>query len=269
MKKTLFLLLLIGSTLSAQTDSLVINYYENFPFAFSEGGDIKGIEIDIIAEYVKWLKAKKNITVKTAVKPYKEFSAFYNSVKSGGKHVVGLGSVTSTREREKEVLFSAPYLQNVAVMITAGSVPTFKTKAPDEVRPAMEKLEAMVVKQSSHSNYIEQVKSQYAPSLKITYTESQEKVLENIAGNSSIMGYVDIVAYWSYLKKNPSKFLKMQKAFSEPKDHLGFIMPMGSSHYALLNEFFESGFGFTSTRTYHQILEKYLGYEILESVEIK
>ena len=62
---------------------------------------------------------------------------------------------------------------------------------------------------------------------------------------------------------------QIQKVFNEPKEYLGFIMPKNSMHGANINEFFESGFGFTSTKVYHQILEKYLGYEIIESVEIK
>jgi hypothetical protein len=46
-------------------------------------------------------------------------------------------------------------------------------------------------------------------------------------------------------------------------------MPKSGLHAQYLSEFFESGFGFTSTKTYHQLLEKYLGYEIIDLVEIK
>ena len=93
--------------------------------------------------------------------------------------------------------------------------------------------------------------------------------IEKIVSDNNYFGYVDIVAYWAFLKNNPSKFLKIQKVFNEPKEYLGFIMPKKSTHLNSINEFFESGFGFTSTKAYHQILEKYLGYEIIESVEIK
>jgi len=71
------------------------------------------------------------------------------------------------------------------------------------------------------------------------------------------------------VKANPTKFLKIHKVFTEAKEYLGFILPKKNEHEVYLNEFFESGFGFTSTKVYHQILEKYLGFEIIESVEIK
>jgi ABC-type amino acid transport substrate-binding protein len=270
MKKIVTLILLVSCALvRGQSDSMIIHYYENYPYAYTEGGSLKGIEIDIISEYIKWLRNKKNVSVKPVYKPYKEFSAFYNSVKTGDKNLIGLGSVTNTRERDKEVTFSAPYLQNVAVMITSGTVQTMKSREPEEAKPVLEKLTAFVVKSSSHSTYLDQIRKKYAPSMKITYTETQDQVLENIVNTGNSFGYVDIVAYWAFLKKHQGKFLKIQKAFSEPKDNMGFISPKGGTQINNLNEFLESGFGFTSTKVYREILERYLGHEIIESVEIK
>ncbi len=250
-------------------DSLTIHYYENFPYAYMESGKLKGIEIDIIEEYVSWLKNKKNTGLVVTYKPYNEFSTFYNSVKDGNSKVIGLGSVTSNTEREKDVAISAPYLQNVAVLITAGKVPTVKAKTTAEVSKSLNGLNAIVVNKSSHAVYLNEIKKSFLPALKIETTENQNKVLEKIINDNGYFGYVDIVAYWAFLKNNPSRFLKMQKVFNAPKESLGFIMSKKSIYLSSINEFFESGFGFTSTKAYHQILEKYLGYEIIESVEIK
>ena len=270
-KLSLIIVLFLGiSSLKSQVaDSLIINYYENFPYAYTESGKLKGIEIDIIEEYVTWLKQKKNTSLIVVYNPYKEFSSFYSSVKSGNAKTIGLGSVTTNNERQKEILFSPPYLQNVAVLITGGRVPTVQNKTKEEVTKTLGGLSAIVVSNSSHVKYLNEIKSLFVPTLKISFTETQSKVLEGIISSNSAFGYVDIVAYWSFLKANPSKFLKIQKAFTEPKEYLGFVMPKSSIHSATINEFFESGFGFTSTKIYHQILEKYLGYEIIESVEIK
>lgn len=254
---------------SQGSDSLIVNYYENFPYAYSEGGKLKGIEIDIIEEYVTWLKQKKNTSLIVSYVPYKEFGPFYSAVKAGRPNVIGLGSVTINKEREKDVLFSPPYLQNVAVLITAGRVNTAKVKNKEEVLKTLGGLNAIVVNKSTHVNYINDIKTAYLPTLKINTTESQSNVLEGIVSDNKMFGYVDIIAYWSFLKSNPSKFLKIQKVFNEPKEYLGVVMPKNSAQAANLSEFFESGFGFTSTKVYHQILEKYLGYEIIESVEIK
>jgi putative glutamine transport system substrate-binding protein len=266
---TLAFLLLIGCIKSQNPDSLIINYYENYPYAYNEGTTLKGIEIDIISEYVAWLKQKKNISVVLSYKQYKEFSPFYNSAKTLNSKVLGLGSVTNNAEREKEVLFSPPYLNNLAVLITDGRVPTVKSKSQLDVSGTLGSLNAFVVSNSSHINYLNSIKKLFVPALKISFTETQKNVLDKIAADKNVFGYVDIVAYWSYLKQNPDKFLKIQKAFNEPKEQLGFIMPKNSIHAAYIYEFFEAGFGFTSTKIYRQILEKYLGREIIDAVEIK
>ena len=270
-KKLLFGLFFIscfGVVKSQSADSLIVHYYENFPYAYTESGKLKGIEIEILEAYTNWIQERGG-SLKVIYKPFKEFSTFYNSVKDSGPKVVGLGSVTSNKDREKEVIVSAPYLQNVAVLITAGKVATVKTKTADEVSKTLAGLNAIVVNKSSHAPYLNDIKKNYLPTLKIEITESQNMVLEKIVGDNNYFGYVDIVAYWAFLKNHPSKFLKIQKVFNEPKEYLGFIMPKKSVHSTSINEFFESGFGFTSTKAYHQILEKYLGYEIIESVEIK
>lgn len=273
MKKTIFIFAaIVLNTLIGKAqaiDSLTIYYFQNFPYAYNEGGKVKGIEIEIIEEYINWMKQKKNIALKVSYKPFTEFSSFYNAVKNGSPYVVGLGSITNTPEREKEVSFSPYYLQNVSVLITDGRIPTIKNKSAEEVSKVLNGLNALVVNKSNHTQYLNELKASYLPNLKISFTETQSKVLETIAADKASFGYVDIVAYWSFLKNNPSKFLKIQKLFSETKEYLSFAMPKNSGNQPYLSEFFESGFGFTSTKTYRQILEKYLGYEIIDAVEIK
>lgn len=270
-KKISFITLLLLSVLgikSQKTDTLNVHFYENYPFAYTESGTLVGIEIDIIQEYINWLK-KKGVNLVLNYRPYAEFSTFYNSVKEGDSKTIGLGSVTLNSDREKDLSVSAPYIQNVAVLVSSGSVPTIRSKSNPEVTNVLGKLTAMVVKGSSHERYLNSIKEKFVPGLKVTQVESQNRVLEAIVNNPAQFGYVDIIAYWSFLKKNPGKYIKMQKVFNEPKENLGFIMPKSSAHLAHINEFFESGFGFTATKMYHQILEKYLGHEIIESVELK
>lgn len=260
---------------SAQVDSLVIYYYENYPYAYtekvsdvSEKGQVKGIEIEIIEEYVKWVKQKKGINLKISYWLYTDFGKFYNSVKEARPNVLGLGSVTNNHEREKEVSFTPTYLHNSAVLITDGTVPTIKTKDASEISKVLGNMSAIVVNKSSHVNYMNELKKSYLPNLKIGFTETQNNVLESIITDKKVFGFSDIVAYWSFLKSNPTRFLKIQKSITQPKENLGFIMPKTNLHGVYLNEFFESGFGFTATKTYHQILERYLGYEIIEFVEV-
>ena len=85
----------------------------------------------------------------------------------------------------------------------------------------------------------------------------------------SIAKLVDVVNFWYYIKNNNTKYLKIQKVFNNSSENFGFIMPKSGLNKNYIAEFFESGFGFTSTKAYHQILEKYLSYEVLQSVELE
>jgi len=259
----------------SQTDTIQIHYYENYPFAYREAGQLRGLEIEIVGEYLIWLKQKKNIDIYPKYKAFKEFSAFYNSILDANVNTVGLGSVTDTQDRRRGIVFSPPYLQNTAVLVTDGSVPTIKSKDPAEVATVLKGMKPLVVNKSNHVTYMNDVLKVYnqtaleVPDLIISITEKQTDVLQKIIADKSVFGYVDIIAFWAYVRDNTSRFLKIQKMFTEPKEFLGFIMPKRNTHSLYLNEFFESGFGFTATKRYRQILEKYLGEEIIESVEIK
>ncbi len=279
MKHKLGLVLLAIVTnfsLFSQKDTLSIFYYENYPYAYTERtnttpsmGQPKGIEIEIIEEYVKWLKQKKGISITIVYSLFTDFGSFYNSVKEAKPIVVGLGSVTRSLAREKEVSFSAPYLMNQAALITHGSVVGIKDKTNEQINKILGGMSAITVARSSHEVYLNELKNAYLKELQIAYTAKPSAVLDSISANKKLFGYSDLVSYWTYLKSNPNKLLKMQKAMLGQKEEIGFILPKNNKHGAFLDEFFESGFGFTSTKAYRLILEAHLGYEILEYVEVR
>ena len=88
-----------------------------------------------------------------------------------------------------------------------------------------------------------------------------------ITENPKFFGYTDIITFWTYVKNN-NHYIKMHKIANVEHEEFGFIMPLDSDWDVILNEFFEKGFGFTSTKDYYDILEKYLGFEIIDRVTI-
>lgn len=57
---------LLSLSVRSQNDTIKIYYYENYPYAYTEKtsdnpkiGIVRGIEIEIIEEYAKWLKKKR------------------------------------------------------------------------------------------------------------------------------------------------------------------------------------------------------------------
>lgn len=263
--------LILSLGLSAQSstlDTLNIYYLNNSTFAFPDKGSVSGVEADIIKEYVAWLKAKKNISVYLNFKSFDGFDALYTAVKKGGKKVIGLSTVSINAEREKEVDFSPSYMRNVTVCITNGNAGTIREKTSTDVNRVLGKLSAVTIANSTFNNYLNEIKKSFIPGLKINTVTRVNEIMESIASNVGTFGYVDVVDYWYYIKNNPNKYLKMQKELNKSNEQFGFIMPKSNLNKELIAEFFETGFGFTSTKTYHQILEKYLSYEVLQTVEV-
>jgi hypothetical protein len=101
----------------------------------------------------------------------------------------------------------------------------------------------------------------------IETVETPSVIPSMIAQNPAYFGYVDIITFWSFIKKS-DRFLKIHRVANMDHEKLGFILPQTNEYGDLLGEFFESGFGFTATKQYEEILEKYLAHEILSTVEI-
>lgn len=265
---SLFALLFSMSLYGGKEDSLIVNYFENAPFAFREGEHMKGIEMDILQEYVLWLKTRKNMDLKLRYRSFTDFESFLNSTRSGSKNSMGLGTLTINQERKKDMDFTDPILKNVAFCITNGNAPDVRVKSKDELTRVFGSMTGITIANSSLHGYLLELKKSYLPELKLSFQSSPNRILDEISKNVLQFGYVDAVSFWIYLKQNPGRFLKMQKTLSQAREELGFAMPKGSEHVALFNEFFSGPGGFKYGKTYRAILEKYLGTYMTQNMAI-
>lgn len=246
-------------TFSQNGDTLYINYLSQSPFAFNEKEELKGIEIEVINEYVFWLKSKKKMNINLKHRSFNSFNDLMEATKKGRNNSLGLASAQVTPERIKEVDFTCPYLKKVAFCITNGHAPDIKIESKDEIMRALGSMEALTINNSTLNKYVMELKKKYLPELKISYHSDEKKILDEISKNVLFFGYVDAVAFYTYLKTNPSKFIKMQKLLNQNKEEIAFMVPKGSTHKQLFTEFFTGPNGFKNSQNYRFILEKYLG----------
>lgn len=271
MKKSsvlLSFLCLVFTGFAQAPDTIKINYLNRIPFSYTENGVSKGIEIEIIAEYVNWLKAKKNSNIVVRYTDYNDYDTFLAETKESGKKGIGLGSLTINQEMLKDIDFSTGYLKDVSFCITNGNAPDVKTKTKEEMMRTFGSMTALTIENTSFQKFIAEIKKLYVPDLKVNMVTTEKKILDDISKNVLLFGYVDAIGFWYYLKTNPGKFLKMQKALNQSKEELGFLMPKGSPHKALFNEFFSGPNGFKTTPAYRAILEKNLGSYMTQNVAI-
>ena len=127
---------------------------------------------------------------------------------------------------------------------------------------------ALTIQNTSLNNYVAEIKKNNIPDLKVLYYNTEAKILEDISKNILYFGYVDGIGFWFFLKSNPQKVLKIQKLLNQSREEMGFLLPKGSKHKLLFNEFFTGPHGFKSTPAYRAILEKYLGSYMTQNVAV-
>jgi putative glutamine transport system substrate-binding protein len=225
----------------------------------------KGLEVDIFMQFVNWLKDNKNIALKPTWKAQTDFDVFYKSVREGDALTLGFGNATITERRKQEVAFSPAYLNNVSVFITDGSIPTISSDG--QIAEALKGLNGVSSAGSTHAGYMAELKRTVLPNLTMEFVGDQNNIPRKILTKPGYCGYVDIITYWNFIKETKG-YLKMHRHLSKDHESIGFMMPKSGELEGYLNEFFESGFGFTSTKKYREILETYLGYEIISTVEV-
>lgn len=255
----------------AQADKkceLIVHYLDNFPFAYTNAnGELTGIEIDIIGQFSQWLKKTKGFSdVSVVYLPYTDFAKVYETTRDGKGAHVGLASVTITKERQQEVAFSAPYLKNSSLLISNTEIPSLRQY--DDIPKTFAEMTAVVNRGTILEKQLMDIKKKHHPNMRVTYADHPADVVKMVAeSQSKYYGYVDLLTYWAYLKKQPAN-LKIHRIATLDQQRFAFVLPKDSDWQLAFSEFFESGFGFTATEAYADILKKHLGYEVVKSVEL-
>src|SRR5687767_10832881 len=137
--KVLFALLIVSGVASAQTfsgdswssvkssksGSISFAYVETPSFVYKDKkGELTGICVDIMHDFVAWVNANKGVKLESKfVGDGGSFKTMYDKTKASSGGVFGLGNVTITEERKKEVKFTPPIITNFAILVTQPSAP--------------------------------------------------------------------------------------------------------------------------------------------------
>jgi hypothetical protein len=236
------------------------------PFAIKDSTGPKGIEIDIINEYIIWLKSVKKMDLSLTYNAFTDYSSFFAETKKANQKAIGLGSCVTGYEKGGEVEYTNPFLKNLSFCITNGNAPDIKTKNQTDIYRVLSSMTALTISNSNLNSCVMELKKLYVKDLKVNYAATQTEILATIAKNILNFGYVDAIEFWFYLKNNPNKFLKVQKSLDQTKETFSIMVPKGSEHKNLFNEFFTT---FKTGTKYRIILEKYLGGFMTQNMAVK
>jgi putative glutamine transport system substrate-binding protein len=236
--------------------TISLAYVETPSFVYQENGALTGICVDIMNDFVKWANDSKKIKLTSNyVGDGSNFRGMYDKVKVSSGGVFGLGNITITDERKKEVKFSPSYITNFAILITQSSVPTLEKL--EDLKAAFGKLTAYTAKGTLNEKRINDLKKKYFPDMKIVLTGTSQETYEKVTTDPSGFAYLDLAFYLEAVSQR--KPVKRHPIGDQTSEKFAFVMPMNSDWGPALDEFFAANGGYLNSAAYKAILRKHLG----------
>jgi ABC-type amino acid transport substrate-binding protein len=231
-------------------------YVETFGFAYKADGKLTGVCVDIMNDFVKYVNEKKGVKLTSKfVGEGVAFKEMYDKVKSSNGGVFGLGNVTITDERKKEVKFSPPFISNVAFLVSQTNVPTLAKL--EDIPTTFAGLTAYTAKGTLNEKRITEMKKKYFPAMNVVLTANSQETLEKLLADSKGFAYLDLTFYLEATQQR--KPLKRHSVGDVSSEKFGFIMPLNSDWLPVMEEFFKADGGYTNGAAYKSILRKHLG----------
>jgi putative glutamine transport system substrate-binding protein len=240
-----------------KSGSISLAYVETPSFVYKDkAGDLTGICVDIMNDFVTWVNASKDVKLTSKfVGDGSSFRGMYEKTKAGSGGVFGLGNLTITDERKREVKFSPPIITNNAILITQPSVHTLAKL--EDISKTFADFTAYTAKGTLNEKRIAELKQKFYPGLKITYTTTSQESLEKVFADPKGFAYLDLAFYIEAVQlKKP---VKRHPVGDKSAEQFGIAMPSNSDWSPLFEEFFKANGGYTNSKAYKTILIKHLG----------
>ncbi len=237
--------------------TITFAYVETPSLVYQDGaGKLTGVCLDIMSDFTRWVNESKGTKVESKlVGDGTSFRTMYDKTKTSIGGVFGLGNITITDERKKEVKFSPPFITNFAILVTQTNVATL-TRLED-MPTAFGKLTAYAAKGTTNEKRLLELKQKYFPNLKIVATATSQETLEKVMADPNGLAYLDLTFYLEAVRTK--KPLKRHPIADKAAEQFGFIMPLNSDWSPLMEEFFKANGGYVNSAQYRAILLKHLG----------
>lgn len=234
--------------------TISLAYVETPAFVYKDAsGKLTGICVDIMNDFVTWVNTTKGVKLQSKfVGDGSSFQGMYAKVKGSSGGVFGLGNITITEERKREIKFSPPFITNFAILITQNHVPTLNKL--EDLPNVFGKLTAYTAKGTLNEKRLLELKQKYFPEMKIVTLETSPEVYQKIFSDPNAFSYLDLAFYLKAVSEK--KPVKRHPVGDKAAEQFGFIMPQNSDWYPVIEEFFA---GYINSPQYKTMLTKHLG----------
>ncbi len=228
-------------------------------FAYmGENGRLTGVTVELIRDFAAFVNDKYDVTLEIEFEQEENWSVFYNRIVEGGDGLIGFGNVTITEARKEELIFSPPYMTNIASLITCRDVPELEYF--EEMSATFKGMNALAFEGTLHETRLRGLVQDYFPTAEIYFANSNDEIVERVSDDCSYFAYIDIYNYIRATQRGMP--LKRHSIGDDSAEQFGYIMPLGSTWDGVIEHYFSYGEGLTESDRYRNIMEKHLGSDL-------
>ena len=225
-------------------------------FAYRDkDGKLTGVTVDLLRDFAGFSSERYDISLSIEFIGEENWRDFYRMVVDAGDGVIGMGNVTITEERREELVFSPPYMTNIASLITHADAPELESL--EYLGEVLAGRTALAFEGTLHEERLRELTSKFYPEVKFRMARSNDEIIELVSSSDHYFAYIDLYNYRRAADRG--KALQRHKAGDEAAEQFGYIMPLKTSWETVIAEYFEHGPGLIHSDRYRKVLEKHLG----------
>lgn len=241
--------------------TLPIIYYEQPGLIYkATDGKMKGVCADIVADFQKFISTKYGKQLKVEyVLGETDFPKFLRTVQNTN-NLLGVTNTSITEERKKIMKFTPHYMSNQIVLLTNKNAPPIKSLK--EISTVYKGFTAQVITGSTHVDYIERIKKEHYPELKIEYNPSGDDIINNLSKNPKLISVIDFTEYIGVIRRKIP--VKKQEVDLGEAELLAFTMSKQTDWDGVWKEFLTEEY--RNSVRYKEIIANNLGSSFLSLV---
>ena len=230
-------------------------------FAYLDSaGRLTGVTVELVRHFADFVNERYGVDLEVDFVEETDWRAFYRQVVEGGDGLIGFGNVTITEERRKELVFSPPYMTNIASLITHRDAA--RLERLEDLGRTFVGLTALAFEGTLHEERLRRLIHEFGDGLEIRMAHTNDEILELTASGNNYFAYIDLYNY----QRAADRGMPLQRhvAGDDPAEQFGYIMPLETSWADVVEEYFWFDGGLITTPLYREVMETHLGKELAD-----
>lgn len=235
------------------------HWYDSKPFIYEDETGMKGIEYELMYNFIDYLERKHETTITVEWIKSKAFNQVYNIIRKLETPAFGITAISITEQRQKGVEFTPAYMPDISVIVTSREIP--HANSIEEFNTLFNGLNAYTIHESTLEKLLMTLRGENDLRYSINYISKMGEIIDHIIHTENTFAYIDLPSYLVALENN--KPVRRQYFHAIKLEGFAFIYPKGSDWSVPVNDYFTSEqFKFNISN----ILNKHLGAEVVSLI---